>query len=113
MHGCSAYYNDRPQAEQRGKLLKGLVDLDCELAGRHQNQAAPLFLGKALYDGDGKGKRLAGTGLRNSYDILALCRNRYRFILDRRRHYKLHPVKGLQNLRSNTQSVERYVCLMM
>ena len=85
--------------------------LDSKLPGRRKNQRAALSLGKALNNRNGKGKCLAGAGLRNSYNIFVFYGNGYGFMLNRCRRSKLHSIQYVQYSRGNPKAVKCYVWL--
>ena len=89
----AAVHDRRSQRDVPAVGLHALGDLDGELARRRQDQAADRMAGRRergvrlgpepVEDGEGEGRRLAGTGLCSGEDVLALEHQRDRPLLDR------------------------------
>ncbi len=94
-------------------LYTAIIFLYVWSTNRYKNQRAALSLGKALNNRNGKGKCLAGTGLRNSYNIFVFYGNGYGFKLNRRRDCKLHSIQYVQYSRGNPKAVKGSVCLVL
>jgi hypothetical protein len=82
---------------------KGIQDLDGQLAGGRQHQEtcgtrlrAPVGLDQALQKRQREGRRLAGSGLGDAQQVLALQEERDGGRLDRRRHGVALGLKGAQ-----------------
>ena len=72
VHVRSAVDGDDPAADGLGERCEHVVDLERQLAGRDQHQAARaagLGVGQALEQGQAEGQRLAGAGLGLPADV--------------------------------------------
>ena len=78
------------------------------LPRRDEAEALAPRLGEALYDGYREGERLAGSGLGDADDVLALYGERDRLVLDGRRDREGEPVEQFEYLRGDAEAVEGF-----
>src|SRR3989344_5786934 len=91
--------------ERPAHLVHGLVHLERKLAGR-QDHESPLAREGRLDHGYAEGQRLAGAGLRDADQILALDGFRYGPLLNGRGNLEIELVQDRQNIRGDTQAVK-------
>ncbi|MCY1187101.1 hypothetical protein D9M73_280400 [compost metagenome] len=86
----------------------GGSDLQCQLAGRHQNQYLRLAARRvdARQQRQGEGGGLAGAGLRLADHVVAFEDHRDRLGLDRRRLFVANCGDGCENIGVNTERGE-------
>ncbi len=106
LHVHAADHDDRADVERIAELAQRDVDLQRELARRHENHRAAGRLENPLNHRNPERQRLARSRLRDSEHVLPGNGERNRLRLNRRRHRELHAVDDGENLGRNPQIVK-------
>ena len=103
-HGSAADQNGGPQSGAPADVVERFINLEGELAGRKNDQAASLYLSQTLDHRYAKSDRLPGTGLRHANHVFPLNARGDRLVLDRCRRRKPKPLERVEELRRDAKT---------